>query len=676
MLQTQLDVYAKRDRLIQKFREALDGRNPIKAPRSMTYRTVTWHTRRLNAILNEKTSRYRPTPEIKIVPIGKDGKVSKPVRNKSERLEKGVNGCFYQLERQGSDSIWLNLIWDLHVADAACEKWLRSPSTWWPKLVPYNEEGEDPEETPARDVLERVYGESGYESAREKYKQEQGLPITRFWVPIERFYPVFDRGILTEGFELSERSLRSLMNNPLFDTTALKGYAKTGDGGLSQQVVILEYSNDTYHAYYALGPSNTSKMAWPKITSSLSMTMGVPTLLHSYKHGLGRPVYNYIVGRGGGWVSGDSRQEGVMEALLEKNQQADELFSQKATFLRNTMWPTRAAYFDREARGADDNPPTPPKIEEGGIVSMFVGEKIENLTANIPDFQFADKLSEQIMSDMNALAGSPALYGEGQTGVYTGYHQQLQLNQAKHLDNQIENALVKGAIYGVELLFLHIRAMNEKVYAFCPEKGPGNRVDGEYMCIDPKDLDPLPQLAAKVVDPQPQDLMVAAQTALQLTQIRPGHNTPLLDDARARQDVLGFQDPEDIDRAIAEQDFREKLRTSPAILQDLTQRLGLELANRQSGSLTPEDVAGASPAANQAVQQINESGESAQNGGVNPGNLMAQIDGRTMQESRGRDGAGGGGALRGVGGGMPPTVPQPMQTMGRGMQVMRGANLG
>ena len=676
MLQAQLDTYAKRDRLIQKFREALDGRNPIKAPRSMTYRTVTWHTRRLNAILNEKTSRYRPTPEIKIVPIGKDGKVSKPVRNKSERLEKGTNGAFYQLERQGSDSIWLNLIWDLHVADAACEKWLRSPSTWWPKLVPYNEDDEDPEETPARDVLERVYGEDGYESARERYKQEQGLPITRFWVPIERFYPVFDRGILTEGFELSERSLRSLMNNPLFDTSAFKGYARTSDGGLSQNVVILEYSNDTYHAYYALGPSNTSKMAWPKITSSLSMTMGVPTLLHAYKHGLGRPVYNYIVGRGGGWVSGDSRQEGVMEALLEKNQQADELFSQKATFLRNTMWPTRAAYFDREARGADDNPPQPPKIEEGGIVSMFVGEKIENLTANIPDFQFADKLSEQIMSDMNALAGSPALYGEGQTGVYTGYHQQLQLNQAKHLDNQIENALVKGAIYGVELLFLHIRAMNEKVYVFCPEKGPGGRVDGEYLCIDPKDLDPLPQLAAKVVDPQPQDLMVAAQTALQLTQIRPGHNTPLLDDARARQDILGFQDPEDIDRAIAEQDFREKLRTSPAILQDLTQRLGLELANRQSGSLTPEEVAGASPAANAAVQQINESGESAQNGGVHPGNLMAQIDGRTMQESRARDGAGSGGALQGVGGGMPPTVPQPMQTMGRGMQVMRGANLG
>ncbi|MBK9613921.1 hypothetical protein [Candidatus Amarobacter glycogenicus] len=49
---------------------------------------------------------------------------------------------FYQLERQGAESVWQNIVWTFHVADAACEKWLRSPSTWWPKLVPYLEEDE------------------------------------------------------------------------------------------------------------------------------------------------------------------------------------------------------------------------------------------------------------------------------------------------------------------------------------------------------------------------------------------------------------------------------------------------------------------------------------------------------------------------------------------------------
>lgn len=676
MLQHQLDIYQRRDNLIDRFRKALDGKNPIRAPKSMTYRVVTWHTRRLNAILNEKTSRYRPTPEIKVIPIGRDGKVSKPARSKAEKLEKAINGMFYQLERQGNDAVWRNVVWDLHVADAAVEKWLSSPSTWWPDLVPYQTEEEQETDAPPRDTLERIYGndKAGYDKAREEYKQKRGLCLTRFWVPIERFYPVFDSGALVEGFELSERSLRSILNNPLFDTTALQGMGNPSDGGLGQQVVILEYSNSRYHAYYALGPSHNSRNAWPTITSSRSLSLGQPILLHAYEHGLGRPVYNYIVGRGGGWVSGDSRQEGVMEALLELNQQGDELKSQIATYIRNVMWPTRAAYFDREARAADDGPPTPPKIEEGGIISMFVGEKIESLEINMPHFELAENTARRIEADMNALAGAPVVFGERQPGVNTGYHQQIQQNQAKHLDSQIENSLSRGAIQGVELALLHIRAMGEKAYIFSPEKGPGGRVDGEYMCIDPKDLDPLPQLSAKVIDPQPQDLMIAADVALKLTQIRPGHNTPLLDDGRARQDILGFQDPEDVDRSITEQTFREALRTNQAIIMDLSQRLGLELAKRQNTSITPEEFAGASPAFQQATQQLNQGGEAAGMGGVSPKNLGAMIDGG--REARTRDGAGAGGALRGQGGGMPTGAPQMAQTLGRTQQLLGGSQLG
>ena len=675
MLSHQLDIYARRDRLIERYRRTLDGKNPIKAPRAMGYKVTVWHTRRLSAILNEKTARYRQNPEVKVVPIGRDGKVSKPVRNKAERLEKAINGMFYALERQGSDSVWQNVIWDLHVADAACEKWLAHPQATWPKLVPYldDDEGEDAE---PRDVLERTHGDD-YERVREDYKKERGMSISRFWVPIERFYPIFENGRLMEGFELSERTLRSLMNNPLFDTSVLRNYAgRREDGGLSQNVVMLEYSNDRYHAYYALGPSHTSGQAWPMITSSRSLAMGEPILLHKYEHGLGRPVYNYITGRGGGWVSGDSRQEGVMESLLEAAQQLDELFSQMATYLRNVMWPTRVAYFDPEARAADGGTPPSAKIEEGGIISMWKNERIENQTANIPDFPFATQLYERIESNMGALAGAPVLFGERQPGVVTGYHQQIQQNQARHLDNQIENALARGAIQGVELALLHVRAMDEKMYPFVPERGPGGRVEGEYICIDPKDLDPLPQLAAKVIDPQPTDLMIGADVALKLTQIRPGHDTPLIDDGRALQEILGFQDPEDIIRSRDEQRLRERLTASEAIYLDLSQRLGLELAKRQAANLTPEEVANASPAMRQAAQQMNESGEAAQAGGVSPRNLGAQIDGRTLAESRTRDGAGAGGALRGQGGGMPTGAPQPAQAIGRAQQILGGTQLG
>jgi len=209
-----------------------------------------------------------------------------------------------------------------------------------------------------------------------------------------------------------------------------------------------------------------------------------------------------------------------------------------------------------------------------------------------------------------------------------------------------------------------------------PERGPGGRVEGEYICIDPKDLDPLPQLAAKVIDPQPTDLMIGADVALKLTQIRPGHDTPLIDDGRALQEILGFQDPEDIIRSRDEQRLRERLTASEAIYLDLSQRLGLELAKRQAANLTPEEVANASPAMRQAAQQMNESGEAAQAGGVSPRNLGAQIDGRTLAESRTRDGAGAGGALRGQGGGMPTGAPQPAQAIGRAQQILGGTQLG
>ncbi len=84
----------------------------------------------------------------------------------------------------------------------------------------------------------------------------------------------------------------------------------------------------------------------------------------------------------------------------------------------------------------------------------------------------------------------------------------------------------------------------------------------------------------------------------------------------------------------------------------------------------------ASPAFQQAAAEMNQSGEAAAAGGVQPANLAAQIDGRRMAESRTRDGAGTGGILQGVGGGLPTGAPQPMQVMGRTAQVMQGSQLG
>lgn len=672
MLKNRMEVLDRRDRLVRRFREALDGRNGIKQPKSMQYKTVVFHTRHLNAVMNEKASRYRSTPEVKIVPVGRNGRSTDASKEKAEQLSKALNGMFYQLERQGSDAVWKNVIWDLHVADAACEKWLAAPNVFWPKLVPYKlkyvdsdsgEEYEDPE--PKDDLMRQFSDKKEYDKAKEEYKRTCGMPLTRMHVPIERFYPVFEGQMLVEGFEVSERSLRSIMNNKLFKSSVLLGYGSGKDGGLSQDVVIMEYSNAVWHAYYALAPSSTNRGAWPNMATTKQLNMGQPVLLHAYQHGLGRPVFNYIVGRGGGWVHGESRQEGVMEALLELNQQADELNSQIATFVRNTMWPTRAIKYNPEHRGADEGLPTPPKIEEGGTIPLWMGEEIVGLEANIPEFQLATWQFDQIMDRMNFLAGSRSLFGERQAGVNTGYHAQINLNQAKNLDSQIENALVRGAINGIELALLHVKALNEKCYIFAVEQGPAEKKTGEWLSIDPKDLDPLPQISVKVIDPQPNDLLIAAQTAMTLTQIRPGHDTPLLDDATARLHVLGFSDPEDIERKVRAQALMSKMFASPAIVTDLSTRLGFEIMQRQSAIVSPEDAGDASPAFQEAIQEVNESGESAQLGGVQPDNVRNQVEGRVRS-------TGAGGALTGMGGGMAPGAPQPLQTAGRAQQLLRG----
>lgn len=167
--------------------------------------------------------------------------------------------------------------------------------------------------------------------------------------------------------------------------------------------------------------------------------------------------------------------------------------------------------------------------------------------------------------------------------------------------------------------------------------------------------------------------MIAAQTALQLTQMRPGHNTPLLDDARARQDILGFQ-PEDIERSITEQTLREQLRSQSCHRAGRGQRLGLELAKRQSATLSPEEAASASPAFQQAAAGSEPVWRGRRCRWSPASEPRGKIDGRRMAESRTRDRTRG--KFQGVGGGLPTGAPQPMQVMGRTAQVMQGSQLG
>lgn len=653
MLSRKIEDNRHRDDVILEFRKALRGENPIAAPQSMQYKVVVDHGYHLNAFINEKVSRYRPTPQYRVIPFSDD----KVTRDASDETERAINILTENIELTSGDRSWKNVIEDVHQVDAGVERIERAPAAFWPDLIV----GED-----GKDNLMRICEDDEYESVKDKYLRQMGVPIKVTWVPLERFYPIFEGATMVEAFELEERSLRSVLANKLFDTTRLQGYALGQDGGMSQKVVILHYSNQQRHAYYALGPSDSGarKPVWPSLERSDSLVKGRPVLLHHYEHGIGRPLYNYVPGRGGGWLGGQSREETVMKALLALNQTADELRSQILTYVRSVLWPTRAMKYDPQARGGDDALPAAPTIPEGGVIAMWNTEELVNINQQIPDFRLAQWFYDSIEKRMAELAGSPGLFGQQQPGIETGYHQQLSLTQAEHLDAQLERSLELGAITRMLIIFEHVKAMGEKCYVHFKTVNARNRQIAKYLCIDPKKLDPMPMLEAKVRDPRPVDFLTGMQAVIQATQMRPGHNSPMLDDDTAREKFLGMNDNAAINRKILEQQYREKLLTGERVTQVLAQRLGLALAAAEGTSSA--NVQGASPAMVAAGQQLVASGETAQMGGVSPQTATDLAQGVGPVQP-----TGAGGALTGIGGGVPAGAPQPMQTMGRAQQLLQ-----
>ena len=657
LLARAIDTYRDRDAIIAKFRDAINGKNPITAPQSVQYKAVAKHGYHLQAAVNEKTSRYRRIPEIKVVPFS----VGKVAQKEGDALERAINVALDTIDMTSGGNVWKNVVQDVHLLDAGVERWEAAPAAFWPELVVTTVESEDR----PKDNLMRLYESKDlYEKKKDEYLRAAGIPIRRVYVPLERFYPIAEGSTIVEAFEIEERTLRSVLSNPLFDTSRLSGYPQTQDGGFSVKVAILHYCNQNWHAYYALGPSYEGRQMWPTIAQASSLAMGQPVLLHAYEHGIGRVPYNYVIGRGGGWLNGTNNIDGVMKALLELNQDADELNSQILTYIRNVLWPTRVAYFDREARGADDAPPKPPVVPEGGIISMFTNEKIENIVQNIPDFQLATWAYQNIKDRISELAGSPVLFGERAPGVNTGYHQQLQITQAEHLDAQLEASLAYGAEQGVRIMLEWIKRLGEKCYVVSREIDTKKRITAAYLSIDPKKLSPMPQLAAKVRDPRPTDFLTTLQAALQGTQIRPGHDDPLLSDEYALTEIIGMENSGDNERQKLQEKYRRILLNGPAIPQLLGIRLGLALAEAEGTQIDSGMVGDASPAFQQAAAQLNQSGEAAAMGGVSPNTATSVIEGKDEPTS------GLGGMMAGVGGGIPTGNPQPLQQAGRVQQIL------
>jgi len=610
-LTTLFNTWQGRNTFIAEVRRMLEGENPIQAPANTQYKVQTMRTYMLTGIVNEKVSRFSHIPTIQVIPNYFDS--FDEARSNSTELEQAFRSAFYEMERNGDGDVWSKVTLDSVVLDEGVERIERATSAFWPELSTMQEP-----------------------DAIKKYKLEHGFPMRTVYVPLENFYPVYEGPTLVESYEIDTgRTLRSIKNNPMFSEgwSKLEGYSTGKVDELETKVPVVLYCNQQYFCYFALSPALNSRLGdslslyntreEPK-SDQLSVTS--PIYLGGYRHGLGKSIYNCVPGRFGGWKGSKNRIEGVSRGLLELNQKADEITSQVLTNVRARYWPTLVHKIDYERRGiASGSLPKPLDIKEGQNIAIFKDEEISPIF-KVEHDEAVVWLYDEIKSQISRLGGSASLFGSRDPGVDTGYHQALQVTQAEHLDEKIEQNLVQGAIRRATIICDHIIAMNSngnnigEVYTTYIEKGKRGKVR-RYASFNPDLLSPMPMFDARVRKPRPVDFVAALRAAITATDERGGKGALFSDDT-ARAEILGREDPDVEERRILVEQQKRALATSGALTGRILQMMNLAL-----------------------VQEGTEEGSP---GAVDP----------VLQ------GIASGGLREGQGGGMPPGQSQPEATLG------------
>lgn len=657
-----VNYWKNRNSFIKARRDADAGLNKIESPVSTQYTVKVIHTYTLTALMNEKMSRYSQLPTIQVIP---DDDLDNEGREKSSRIERAINIGAYEMERISDGDVWNRVIEDAQQLDEGVEKIIASPAAFWTAVVQNDKDG-------GKDYPMQEDSEGVPTGKREEYKKRQGVPIMKHYVPLENFYPQYDGPNLIEGFDVEERSIRSVLNNPLFigdnpGSKRLNDFSRSvsrSSGGLSAKVMIVQYIDNNYHAYYLAGKTSSNDYStWPRQGTLISEFTGELLLLYSYEHGLGESLYNCVGGRYGGWKTSNNRIEGVGKGLLELNQAADEIASQTMTNLRARFWPNLNFKMDPMLRGygTGGSVPDAPKVKEGEAIVTFTGEEITPIFEGKEE-PLAMWLWDTIQGQVGKLGGSSVLFGGRSPGVDTGYHQALQTTQAESLDEKVEQHISAGAIQEATKFLLQCKALGERVWMHYPEQDPlgkrGAKV-GKYVYLDPEDLTPLPRMDAQVRKPRPMDYLAALQAAQQASDDRGGKG-PLLSDDSIRQDILNIEAPDiEKDKILIESQERE-IVASGVLSAKIGERINIKLAKNGTPQVSPEMIQQADPSLLAAIQS--GQGPAAAMGGTSP-ELLGQVATTTGSAGPPAQGAQGGQAPG-------PAVgnPEPMNRLGEAMQ--------
>ena len=587
------DYWQIRNDYIIKTREANEGLNDISFPKSTQYKAKVIHLGLLTSMHNEKVSRYLQSPTYQV--IIEDPTEDKQV-TKSSDLEKALNAASYEIERKSDGDVWARAISDCHLFDQGVYRIDATHGSSWREMVEAERAG-------------KAY--SG--KARESYKKEKGIPFRRIYVPLENFLPQYDSDHLEYSFELEGRLLSSCLSNKLFDKEILRGFEQTSNAS-NMVVPLLHYCDDQYFATFATTPELFMAGSPPTVENINFSSM---QFLYGYQHGLGRSIYNCMAGRFGGWKTSTNRIEGVSKIILGLNQAADEVASQVLTNIRAKYWPSLNFKVDPELRGVQPGGKAPdaPNIEEGGVLVTFKGEEL------VPIFQPQDDptvpwMMDLIKDQLGKLGGSSVLYGQRQPGVDTGYHNAQQVSQAEHLDEKTEQHIVQGAIQDGTIMMLYARVLGEKLYPYYME-GEGSKKSGKYLCIDPKDLIPLPRLDARVRKPRPIDFTASLRAAREASDDRQGKG-PLLSDLTILSELLGRESPDEESMLVKIQNQKNKLWNSGVIDEKIQVSLNLKLATNGVPTVGPETMSKVDPALSQAAGEQMQNPNAQAAGGIDP----------------------------------------------------------
>lgn len=633
-----VSYWAPRNRFILDMRDAEAGRNDIEAPISTQYKVKVLHAYSIATIIRQKVARYKHLPNIQVIP---DDTLFPDSRQLSSQIEKAINVGLAEIERRTTGDVWDRVIHDQHLLDEGVEKWLRAPNAFWTELVAYEESAERRKENPD-EMLEYPY--LSEPDVREKYKATQGIPITRYYVPLERFFPQYDGNSLIEGFDVDDRTLLSVLNNPLFKANDYNGDAlsmlqpRGRDGGSSQVVYIVEYINNNWHAYYLAGMASNST-EWPAILPNSAEFLGSLRLLYKYEHKLGRSLYNCVGGAGGGWKTTDNFIEAVGKGMLELSTAADNVFSQVHTNIRAKFWPSLKATLDPEKRGfgTDASKAKMPKIQEGEETILFTGEDITPIFLAQED-PMTMWHWDTIQGQLGKMGGADVLFGEKSPGVDNGYQQALQKTSAESTDEKLQQRASVGACSGAELFMLHAKALKEDismVYAETIEDGPmKKRKTVGRIVLEQSMLIPLPMLDAQVRKPSPMDYLTALR-AFQMATTPSGNMPPAMSFDTARSEILDMNAPDEEEMKVLVEGIKREIVTTGVISAKVGDMINIQLAQTGVPEMGPEQLAKADPAMVAAMMAGGP--QAAASGGADPSMLASGAEVQSQQ--------GGGGTL-------------------------------